>query len=490
MKILFISHGAQYGGAEIVLLNLIRWLKEKNEYTCDILVQYEGPLMCDFEGLGKVFLWNPSQIVNPLELSELHNSIAREINNQNYDLIYANSVFSAPPFSYLLSVNNKIKSIFHIHELEYAISLSNQSAVEFCLFSTDSIIAASKLVKIFITGRYGLPEKKTCVIYSPLVHQNSSNTENIRKKYSISSSAFLVGGSGSIEWRKGLDIFLQIVSNVVCANIDRDVVFMWVGGDFSSDYGQQILWDIKRLGLEKHVIFTGNVNNPEDFYSEFDLFLLPSREDPFPLVCLENANLGNPVVCFDRDVGSTEFIDDSCGRIVKYLSIKEMSFAVKDFCNNENLLNTASKSIQSRSRSFSLDKIAPLVDKLLLETFNSKPLLKNAVSDYFITEKKRGCLPKKINSILNYEGKFLLYGAGEHTEMLFKYTKLACLEILAIVDKKIDHNPLLPYEVISPKKIFDYDFDYILISSDKFCEEIRSELIFLGVDKSSLISFY
>jgi glycosyltransferase involved in cell wall biosynthesis len=46
---------------------------------------------------------------------------------------------------------------------------------------------------------------------------------------------------------------------------------------------------------------------------------LPSREDPYPLVCLEAACHGKPIVCFDGAGGMPEFVREDAGRVVPYL---------------------------------------------------------------------------------------------------------------------------------------------------------------------------
>jgi glycosyltransferase involved in cell wall biosynthesis len=50
-----------------------------------------------------------------------------------------------------------------------------------------------------------------------------------------------------------------------------------------------------------------------------------SREDPFPLVCLEAAATGKPVLCFDRGGGMPEFVRDDAGCVVPYLDLGAMA---------------------------------------------------------------------------------------------------------------------------------------------------------------------
>jgi glycosyltransferase involved in cell wall biosynthesis len=75
------------------------------------------------------------------------------------------------------------------------------------------------------------------------------------------------------------------------------IKFVWVGYQSAEEYAQAV-YEAEKLGLEKTVIFTGLKESPQDYYQLFDLFLLSSREDPFPLAALEAAALGKPLFCF------------------------------------------------------------------------------------------------------------------------------------------------------------------------------------------------
>ena len=53
--------------------------------------------------------------------------------------------------------------------------------------------------------------------------------------------------------------------------------------------------------------------------------MLTSREDPYPLVCLEAAAVAKPIVCFAGAGGMPEFVEEDCGFVVPYLDIMAMA---------------------------------------------------------------------------------------------------------------------------------------------------------------------
>jgi glycosyltransferase involved in cell wall biosynthesis len=84
-------------------------------------------------------------------------------------------------------------------------------------------------------------------------------------------------------------------------------------------------YDLNRLGLADRVHFVGARPNPQDYLAVFDVFTLVSREDPFPLVSLEAASLGKPVVCFAGSGGAPEFVESDSGFVVPYLDLEGMA---------------------------------------------------------------------------------------------------------------------------------------------------------------------
>jgi len=62
-----------------------------------------------------------------------------------------------------------------------------------------------------------------------------------------------------------------------------------------------------------------------DYFAAADVFALTSREDPYPLVCLEAAALAKPIICFADAGGMPEFVEEDCGFVVPYLDVEAMA---------------------------------------------------------------------------------------------------------------------------------------------------------------------
>lgn len=87
--------------------------------------------------------------------------------------------------------------------------------------------------------------------------------------------------------------------------------------------------------------------------------------------------------------------------------------------------------------------------------------------------------------------KCLLWGMGQGYQNISTSIKLEILKnnicIVAIVSKDTITDNYDGYKVINSEFIYDYEFDYIIITSDKFYDEIRKEIINKGINENLII---
>jgi glycosyltransferase involved in cell wall biosynthesis len=102
--------------------------------------------------------------------------------------------------------------------------------------------------------------------------------------------------------------------------------------------------------LGDRVRFVGSVANTLPYVLAADLFLLPSREDPFPLVCLEAADCGVPTVCFADAGGMPAFVGEEGGAVVPCLDVQAMAKQAIQLLTNRDLLRSAGESARQKVR--------------------------------------------------------------------------------------------------------------------------------------------
>jgi glycosyltransferase involved in cell wall biosynthesis len=354
-SILFISHEASRTGAPILLLNFIRWFKENSDIPFQILLKTGGgELQDEFKEVGHTLIFNPEhnnqQNLLQRTLKNLGvpyfqpwyhgNKVRKILLKQDIGLIYTNTTTNGDIIRYLEQLGCPI--LCHVHELETTIRLYKSWFENFnsTKHKTSKFIAASQSVKDNLISNHDIPAEKIEVIYG---FGNSSfkelkSIEAAREKVftelNIPLSAQIVCASGTIGWRKGTDIFIQLAYHLLQNYRDKPVHFIWLGGKTNGSWFKELWTDVVKLELAENVHFLGSKTNPLDYFAACDVFTLVSREDPFPLVCLESASVSKPIVCFDKGGGMKEFVEDDCGFVVPYLDVVTMAQCIAKLLNS------------------------------------------------------------------------------------------------------------------------------------------------------------
>ena len=333
-SILFITPGASNVGGNALLLDFLKWFKTNSDIPFLTVYGHSGELSESFAALNPafkfaeefayrgVFRGNYERFLHRLELRKRR--VQREINKFEIGLVYCNAVTNYEILSALLPPN--VPVISHCHELESVIHRTGLENFEKTKNLTDEFIAVSQAVKENLVKNHRVDADKISVIYGFVPIENFSEDDLARKRKKVFAelnlppNAFLVGASGTLYWRKAPEIFLQIARQVNRQKPNAPIYFLWIGGAEKGDFRfYELNYDIEKFGLRDRVHFVEHKSDPTDYFAALDVFAMTSREDPFPLVCLETAVLGKPIICFDEAGGTPEFVEADCGFVAPYL---------------------------------------------------------------------------------------------------------------------------------------------------------------------------
>ncbi len=380
-NILFVSHDASRTGAPIVFKHLIQWIKENANLQFSILLLEGGVLEQDFKNLGTTYIWNCNQKPNSVNLlyrfglkvykhifrSEVFVKMPSTLANQKFDLVYVNTVAGTNIIDSLKNHFN-CKVLLHVHENDFTIqNYYPNSLNDEIKKNIDAYIAVSQSTRQNLIDKYGLNEDKVNLVYEFVpVESLVINTNNPTVKNQIKSAKeFLVCGAGLTSWRKGADLFVQLAYLLKQkASEGINIKFIWLG-NILPEFQKQMDYEIERLNLDSVLTFTGSVKNPEDYFAVIDLFILTSREDPFPLVCLEAASLGKPILCFEDSGGMVEFVNEGAGIAVPYLNLIEMQEKILMLYHDKYLLNKLGEQAKRLVKNYDVSIQAKKIEKII-----------------------------------------------------------------------------------------------------------------------------
>ena len=185
------------------------------------------------------------------------------------------------------------------------------------------MVVASQTILNLLKKKYSVAEERIDLL-RPFIEKNTNCISNdasqaIKKQLGITENTFLVLGAGSVCDRKNPNAFIEVAKRL-CEEEDN-IQFLWLGGgDLVKSVDKVTEYDL----LDK-VHFVGHRSNIADYYLLGDVFLLTSKEDPCPQVCLEAASYGMPILSFSHCGDIPMIFGDDAGGQVELNDIKAMA---------------------------------------------------------------------------------------------------------------------------------------------------------------------
>lgn len=316
--VIFLSHESSRTGAPRVLLNLIEWVSQNTSVSFRIVIGSRGPWSDRFEALGECFHLDGDH-GNSFERN------FREFCGNKVGLIYANTIASGHYIHHFDFLDAEV--VTHVHEMENLFVLFEKSFAAL-KERTDKFIAVSEASVIALRSRGVTP---TAISYLPPFVTPRSPKDTAER---LSGTRIIVG-CGTVESRKGFDIFCD-VGAALKRSASLNFQMYWIGSASESIPDPEL--EIKERGVGDIVTWLGPKDVPGDYFRQGHVFLLPSREDPFPLVCLEAAQLGLPIVCFDHRAGGMHaFVQQDAGIVVDYLDVAQMAAKVEELLKDDSI---------------------------------------------------------------------------------------------------------------------------------------------------------
>jgi glycosyltransferase involved in cell wall biosynthesis len=321
LEIVFVSHDAANAGAQRLLISLIEWLRDTKGIRPRIILRHGGPLVPKFYQLGPVLEIDSLFSFN---VERTREKLLRFCGNSS-SLVYINTLVPGDVARQLSKL--QIPIITHAHELENAIKRwCVKAELEELIGLTDHFIAASPPVAKNLESAYRVPPEKITTVYAFIKCQKEDtdplNRIAVRRQKQLPEEGFIIFACGTTDWRKGADLFVGVANEANRLGL-KDGYFFWIGSDTGEL--EQLQAKVRKLGLQDRVFFLGEAQDARSYFAAGDVFLLTSREDPFPLVCLEAADCGLPIVCFDKAGGMPDFVQDDAGYVVPFEDTNAMA---------------------------------------------------------------------------------------------------------------------------------------------------------------------
>lgn len=337
-KIIYVCHDAWFNGAQMLSLNIMKTLKEVYAYDVYLILKGNGVLIDQMRDVAYEMICLEDE-------DWKKESLEKWIYATGADIAISNTVVSGDITKNLNNCGVRVISL--IHEMENIIRDNNlEGNLEIIAENAEKIIYASDYVRQSDNNVYQMPEDKTIIlpqgmyILNKYLDKRHEVKAEIYNKYGISNEQKLVLGVGFADHRKGIDLFVKAALDSISKN--DNVTYMWIG-DVEPGMEKLCKEIIGNSSSSSKIIFAGKQTDPMLYYTAADIFLLTSREDPFPTVVMEAMYSYLPVVAFAGGGGYVEIINDKTGKLVDMEDYLGMSKYVLNYVENEELRNKIGK---------------------------------------------------------------------------------------------------------------------------------------------------
>ena len=405
-KIIIITHALNETGAPILAFNIAKEFKNK-DYQVVIVSLSDGPLEEKFTNINVPILsLHQDALSRSLYNPKLFENIVISLYNKGFDKVITNTIISGITVPIFKKYGFNVISL--IHEMGMSISLYDmkQGGRDITMYS-DKIIFPDKLVYKEFINIFPEDRKKSVIrpqgLYKTKV-EIEKDYNRVYKNYNIPPKSKIIMGSGTADFRKGIDLFLSAAQQLIQLEKDFEYHFIWTGKIYNEELENWYLLQLDKYNLKERFHNVDFIKDKEEYQNLVacsDAFWLTSREDPFPSVMIEALEFGTPVLGFKNSGGANTLLDDNRGVLIENFNVNQLAVETDKLLKQpeviDAMLNKAQKYIDER---LNFKKYISFLEEEITRKYGEKYSYADVsviVPNYNYEE----FLPVRLNSIIN-----------------------------------------------------------------------------------------
>lgn len=308
IRILQIVPNMQQGGLENFIMNIYRNIDRK-KVQFDFLVHYAEKKYFDdeIEKLGgKIFRFSLREDNKFFSYIKQLNDFFKE--HKEYNVIHCHMA-SMGFIIFLIAKKNGVKvRIAHSHNANTEKSF--KGFVKRILIKPLKYISTVNFACSQKAGKFLFGNKKFEVVPNAIDVNKFKFSEEKRREYrnklDITETQFVIGHIGRFNVQKNHKFIVNVFNKYL--KINPNAILLLIGdGELIGSIKERCI----QLNIQDKVVFIGNVNNPYDYYSAMDLFILPSLFEGLPVVGVEAQANGLKCLFADNITKEVKLIDSS-----------------------------------------------------------------------------------------------------------------------------------------------------------------------------------
>ena len=395
------------------LLRLLEELNRLPDVECFVVLQQGGELAESFARLAPTLdlEWLVAQGINRQDVPGVIASAFHEFSSRGVAVCNTLAVHGF----HSAFRHHRVEVLSWIHELPTFIALlGGDHAIDEIRQASRRIMVPSEAVRSALTSRFRIDPDLIQTVYNgqdPRSHglDRVALRLEIRRELGLPPDGRIVLGCGTIDLRKGADLFVNVARRVLLeeakTNASPRTWFIWVGLGGDATLRRWLVHDTRINSLAERIRFIGPRSSVAPYYMAADLLALTSREDPCPLVNMEAMESGLPVVTFDGAGGAPEVLGDA-GVCVPYLDVAAMATSVGELLANPDLRGEMGRRGRAMIRGrFTWNRFMEEFRNILQTNFQYRPAERLKVSVIVPNYRHARYLEERIQSIFDQTQK-------------------------------------------------------------------------------------
>lgn len=292
-RILQVSYDMSQGGAETLIMNIYRHI-DRNKVQFDFLLHGENKTAYEDEILslgGRIY--RIPRFLGYNKLSYDRNLKRFLTEHREYEIIHDHLMDSATE-TFRIAKKMGLKTIAHSHIAQYGSSVDSMIRFFFrkniCKVSDYRFACSREAGEWFYRNKADFAILRNGIETERFAF-SSSMRKKTRNKLGLADTDFVIGTIGRCVEQKNQRRAVEVFNDFCKENINAKLVIVGEG-----PLRKHLEQQVKNLGIDDKVVFTGTLTNTNEVYSSFDCFLFPSLYEGLGIVLVEAQANGLPCV--------------------------------------------------------------------------------------------------------------------------------------------------------------------------------------------------
>lgn len=362
IRVLHISGCGDAGGISSVIRNYYQFMDhEKVHFDLALTVPEAGQNAHALEAMGAKIFFLPLKIQ---DMQGFRRELTKLLQEGHYDAIHVHeseTCFVALMIAKRLGIPCRVAHAHITAPYEGIFSVLRRWAG--CLLnypSASHVIGCGQKAGERIFGKWNMKRKRALVLpnavdtekfaYDPEVRQE------VRRELGVTDK-FVLGMVARLNYQKNIPFALEIMA---CLRDRLPQAVLYIAGNGEDE--QMLKEKISQLHLEDRVVLLGRRGDVDRLYQAFDLFLLPSLFEGYPVAAVEALASGLPVLMSDQITGELKPFTG-----VRYLPIKDPAVWAEAVCPWQKDENREMRQHEVKARGLDIRDCARILEQVYEE---------------------------------------------------------------------------------------------------------------------------